>query len=78
MMNNFILPFQNWRVFLLCVLSMFAVIFLLAEGDNAAAFVAYKLASVALIALIYYLMVRWADDGHFKALKDILNDDNEE
>lgn len=72
------IPFKNWRVIVLTVLSLFAALFLLCDTDEDTGlgyFILIKAIGFALAYIIYRLGKYWDGKGKINELMALANED---
>ncbi len=78
-MKQFFTPFTNWRVHVLAVLAMAALVLLVSEPDDSAPLLTYlavKAAGFALAYVIYRLGRYWNSKGKINELMALANEED--
>ena len=75
-MNEFYLPFANWRILTLEVLSMFAAIALLSTHDELYMFFLVKAFGFFLLAAIVFLFKKWRNTDSMKGINDLIKEED--
>lgn len=70
-MENWLKIYTNWRIWVLLILSMPAIVLIFAESDHMGRLIAGKAAGIALACITYRLGKYWAAKGKIKEITDL-------
>ena len=68
-MKKYLIPFTNWRIAVLSLLAVLALVLIIAEADNIALLLAIKASGFAIGYACYRLSTLWDKRGLIDELK---------